>query len=131
MELVYSCGKTQYFQVYPMTHMHFHEYSELYRSTLHIKKNNDYGERFYWMDVKWLRYVKGSKVFLYRGTLYESTDFKKILAPPWSYNIQFRFLHRKRNIFFLCFLSYLMYFTIFMMDFQEMKPQLFFQMLLK
>ena len=125
--------KNSSFQNVPMTETHFLEYSELYKKALHLKKNDE-GEIFYWKNVKWLRYVKKSTVLLYKDTLDEIADFKKMSLSRRGQSPtvgQFQFQCIRNKIFFLYFFLYPKYFTAFMRDFRQIHLRTCFQTALK
>lgn len=73
-QLIRLAGKKHPFQVVEMGQPDFLDYATLLKTEIHLKKNNEAGEKFVWHDVKWLRYTKSEPYKVFYKTSLENDD---------------------------------------------------------
>ena len=67
------------FEVIEMTQSEFYNFEKLFSDVFTMRKQNDDKNRFYWRDVRWLRYRKEEQgIIYYKTTFLEEDPFLKL-----------------------------------------------------
>ncbi|GLV33259.1 hypothetical protein CBL_08427 [Carabus blaptoides fortunei] len=56
----------------------FLDFSGLYSTSLENRKQNTMGDKFNWRELRWIRYSKSNKSFLYKNSLVQNEEFKTL-----------------------------------------------------
>ena len=77
-DLVRQAKVNDPFEVIEMSQSDFYNFENLYSSFFTMRTQNEEKEKFYWKDVKWIRYTKEQGVLYYKTSLNDEDNFCKL-----------------------------------------------------